>query len=293
VSAPVSGLAANTTYHFRISATNAGGTSKGSDQSFKTKAPAIPTAATGEASAVAQTTAMLNAAVNPSGASLTECRFEYGTTTAYGSSATCSPLPVSAESIFLAVSAPLSGLSQNTTYHFRIVARNPNGPAAESGDASFKTLPNPPAAASGEATAVTQTSATPGATGSGGAAGRPVPAVSLLTTSLVASRSGVLAVKLLCPAAVSTCIGKITLRALTVAKTGARSKRSKSALTLTHGSFALAGGQTKGLKLRLTTAATALLSRSSKLRGDATIVAHDAAGANAATLANVTLRMKR
>jgi hypothetical protein len=291
VSAPVSGLAANTTYHFRISATNAGGTSKGSDQSFKTKVPAIPTAATGEASAVAQTTATLNATVNPSGASLTECRFAYGTTTAYGSSATCSPLPASAESIFLGVSAPLSGLSQNTTYHFRIVARNPNGPAAESGDASFKTLPNPPAVASGEATAVTQTS--PGATGSGGAAGRPVPAVSLLTTSLVASRSGVLAVKLLCPAGVSTCIGKITLRALTVAKTGARSKRSKSALTLTHGSFALAGGQTKALKLRLTTAATALLSRSSKVRGDATIVAHDAAGANAATLANVTLRMKR
>ena len=34
VSASVTGLAANTTYHFRISATNAGGTSKGSDETF-------------------------------------------------------------------------------------------------------------------------------------------------------------------------------------------------------------------------------------------------------------------
>ncbi len=36
MSASVTGLAANTTYHFRISATNLGGTSKGSDEAFKT-----------------------------------------------------------------------------------------------------------------------------------------------------------------------------------------------------------------------------------------------------------------
>ena len=41
VSASVTGLAANTTYHFRISATNAGGTSNGSDQTLKTL-PAPP-----------------------------------------------------------------------------------------------------------------------------------------------------------------------------------------------------------------------------------------------------------
>src|SRR5262249_30785961 len=38
VSASVSGLSPNTTYHFRVSAANAGGTSKGSDLSFNTLA---------------------------------------------------------------------------------------------------------------------------------------------------------------------------------------------------------------------------------------------------------------
>src|SRR5439155_4961154 len=41
VSATLSGLTANTTYHFRISATNASGSSKGLDASLKTL-PAIP-----------------------------------------------------------------------------------------------------------------------------------------------------------------------------------------------------------------------------------------------------------
>jgi hypothetical protein len=39
VSASVSGLSANTIYHFRVSATNAGGVSKGSDQTFATATP--------------------------------------------------------------------------------------------------------------------------------------------------------------------------------------------------------------------------------------------------------------
>jgi hypothetical protein len=36
VSAAVTGLTSGTTYHFRVSATNAGGTSNGSDQTFTT-----------------------------------------------------------------------------------------------------------------------------------------------------------------------------------------------------------------------------------------------------------------
>jgi len=39
VSAPVSGLSVHGTYHFRVSAKNSSGTSKGSDQTFTTLPP--------------------------------------------------------------------------------------------------------------------------------------------------------------------------------------------------------------------------------------------------------------
>ena len=42
VSSPLSGLLASTTYHYRISATNAGGTVTGDDQWFTTAATAAP-----------------------------------------------------------------------------------------------------------------------------------------------------------------------------------------------------------------------------------------------------------
>ena len=122
MSAAVTGLTANTTYHFRISATNAGGTSKGSDLTLKTL-PNAPTVETTAASALTQTTATLNATVNPNGGEVSECKFEYGTTEAYGSTASCASLPGSGTSP-VAVSAAVTGLTANTTYHFRISATN-------------------------------------------------------------------------------------------------------------------------------------------------------------------------
>ena len=154
-------LSENTTYHFRISATNEGGTSKGSDQTFKTL-PNLPTVVTKAASAVTQTAASLNATVNPNGGTVSECHFEYGTTTSYGSSASCSSLPGSSESP-VAVSASAGSLAANTTYHFRISATNAGG-TSKGSDQTFKTLPNPPAVATEAASAVTQTSASLNAT---------------------------------------------------------------------------------------------------------------------------------
>src|SRR6202035_476735 len=75
VAAALKGLSADTTYHFRVLATNAGGTSEGSDRTFKTL-PDAPTVVTGAASAVAQTTAVLNATVNPNGGSVSSCKLE-------------------------------------------------------------------------------------------------------------------------------------------------------------------------------------------------------------------------
>ncbi len=135
VSASVAGLSAKTTYHFRISATNPGGTSKGSDETLKTL-PIRPTVVTKGASALTQTTATLNATVNPNGGTVSDCHFEYGPTEAYGSSEKCTALPGSGESP-VTVSAAVSGLTVNTTYHFRISATNAGG-TSEGADETFK-----------------------------------------------------------------------------------------------------------------------------------------------------------
>jgi hypothetical protein len=138
VSAAVTGLSPNTTYHFTVVAKNVGGTSSGSDQTFTTLLPPPPTVVTGAASAVAQTSATLNATVNPNGVQVSECKFEYGPTEAYGSSAPCTPPPGSGTGA-IPVSAALESLAENTTYHFRIFATDANGTSVGA-DATFKTL---------------------------------------------------------------------------------------------------------------------------------------------------------
>ena len=161
MSAPLTELSANTTYHFRIVATNPGGTSKGGDGTFKTL-PNAPTVVTKAASAVAQTTATVNATVNPHGGEVTKCEFEYGTTNAYGSTASCASLPGSGTSP-VAVSASLTGLTANTTYHFRISATNAGG-TSKGADETFTTLPGAPTVVTKPASSVTQTTATLNAT---------------------------------------------------------------------------------------------------------------------------------
>src|SRR5205823_6786446 len=91
-----------------------------------TPLPNPPTVVTEAASAVTQTAATLNASVNPNGGEVSECKFEYGPTTSYGSSVSCSKLPGSGTSP-VQVSASVTGLSPNTIYHFRISATNAGG----------------------------------------------------------------------------------------------------------------------------------------------------------------------
>ena len=88
--------------------------------------PQTPALETAAASTVTQSSATLNGTVNPDGGMIGSCRFEYGTTSSYGSTVPCSSLP-GAGTKAIEVSAQVGGLTRDTTYHFRIVASNPAG----------------------------------------------------------------------------------------------------------------------------------------------------------------------
>jgi alpha-tubulin suppressor-like RCC1 family protein len=99
-----------------------------------------PSVATESASAVTKASATLNATVNPNGHAVSECKFEYGTSISYNNEVSCTSSPGSGDSP-VAVSAPLAGLTENTIYHYRIVAKNAEG-TTEGSDATFTTLLN-------------------------------------------------------------------------------------------------------------------------------------------------------
>jgi hypothetical protein len=124
VSAAISGLLPNTTYHFRAAATNSAGTTYGADLTFKTGMSA-PTVSTDAASAIGNRVATLNGTVNAMNDETTVA-FEYGLDAAYGNTLSADQNPVTGSND-TPVSASLSGLLQNTTYHFRVVAFNSQG----------------------------------------------------------------------------------------------------------------------------------------------------------------------
>src|SRR6476620_2857371 len=157
VSANIAGLLANHTYHFRIVAHNNGGTSFGPDRVFTTlTATGIPVVTTNAATLIASFSATLNGSLNPHGLTTT-VSFQYGTTTAYGST---TPMRTKTGSTYRDIAANISGLSPNTLYHFRTVATNSAG-TRFGGDRTFTTLSatGPPVATTNPATFIASFSA--------------------------------------------------------------------------------------------------------------------------------------
>ena len=103
--------------------------------------PAAATATTGPAENVSQTGAILTGSVE----NAASYRFEYGTTSAYGLQSPERPAEGSASA-----REAISGLTPNTTYHYRLVATNPSG-TTQGADRTFRTVaqPSPPGVSTG------------------------------------------------------------------------------------------------------------------------------------------------
>ena len=152
VTRALAGLAAGTTYHYRVVATNGAGTSRGADGIFTTLA--APVVATSAATGVTPTSATLNGSVDPNGRATT-WYFEYGTSTSYGTKTAVKDAGSGGSAV--GVSAALANLARGRTYHFRLVATSDAG-TSRSADRTFATF-GAPAVTTDAASSVTPTSA--------------------------------------------------------------------------------------------------------------------------------------
>src|SRR5580692_522661 len=125
VHAAVAGLEAGVTYHFRLKAANVEGPNFGVDESFATPPrPAITGATTANLTA---TSVDLEAQVNPGGVEVTDCHFDYGTSSEYEHTGLPCEQTVGAGTGEVSVSRHLEGLEANKTYHWRLVATSEAG----------------------------------------------------------------------------------------------------------------------------------------------------------------------
>jgi uncharacterized protein (TIGR02145 family) len=124
VKSDVSGLSPATTYHFRIVAVNSMSTVYSNDSIFIT-AGGSPLILKQYTSDIKLNTIKLLGSVNPDYMP-TLTTFEYGTSESYGQSIVCKQGPVNGGRDTI-VTADISGLSENTTYHFRTKATNALG----------------------------------------------------------------------------------------------------------------------------------------------------------------------
>jgi hypothetical protein len=148
MSAAVSGLTGGATYHFRVVATNATGTTAGTDLTFATAGKPVPR--TGTPSGVTETSATLTGTVDPDGHT-TSWYFEYGTSTRYGTKTASHDAgsSIGAKSVTI----PINGLTPGTAYHVRIVATSSAG-TVYGADVAFSTAGPPVTISASAATAI-------------------------------------------------------------------------------------------------------------------------------------------
>lgn len=147
VTANIADLQPGTTYHFRLIASNASGTSEGSDATFKTGGLAPPPSApliatTGITTGIDAHGTELTGTINPSGSPAGETvryYFQLGTTQPYALQTIVETFP--AGSATVPVQALATGLASGQLYHYRLLAVNDSGGISAGADQTFSTLP--------------------------------------------------------------------------------------------------------------------------------------------------------
>ena len=134
----ISGLSSHgAIYHFRVIASNALGTTKSADQTFRTAdAPLVINPGTRNVQAAS---AELTGEVNPRYGQ-TSYRFEWGPSATYGNVVPVPAGNAGATDTLVPVSAQVEGLTPGQSYHFRLVATNQYGTTA-SPDQTFGFYP--------------------------------------------------------------------------------------------------------------------------------------------------------
>lgn len=135
VNAILENLTPNTIYHYRIKTTNANGIVFSKDTSFSTLNEQLITL---EATNISISKATLNGSVNPMGMN-TIVSFEYGTTTNYSNTIVATQGFISGNSN-ISISTNISGLTGNTTYHYRVKTESIAG-ISYGEDIAFTTQP--------------------------------------------------------------------------------------------------------------------------------------------------------
>ncbi len=117
-------LSPNTTYHYRLVASNGYGITTGQDATFTTPGP--PRITSEPVTGIGHETATLKAKIDPDELA-SEYHFEYGESTAYGTEVPLGGEKLAAGETPVAVSAALGKLELGVTYHYRVVAANSAG----------------------------------------------------------------------------------------------------------------------------------------------------------------------
>jgi hypothetical protein len=148
----MTGLDTGDLYYYRAYATNAYGTSYGSEETF-TPDYTVPSLTTNDATGEAAASASLNGTLDDDGGLACDCGFEYGETVAYGNTT-----PTQSRTTGQIFQQAISGLDPNTNYHFRAFATNAVG-TSYGADKTFTTLGVAPTVTTNAPSGIGQTGA--------------------------------------------------------------------------------------------------------------------------------------